>query len=253
MVAHKIVSQAEWLAARKDFLVKEKRLTKLRDELAADRRDLPWVRVDKTYRFAGPNGSETLSDLFAGRSQLIIKHFMLAPGQKSPCVGCSFEVDPVDGILIHLAHNDVTYVAVSRAPFEEIDAVRQRMGWHFKWVSSFGTDFNYDFGASFTRQQIVSGSAYYNYEFGSPPFEEMSGRSVFCKDENGEIFHTYSSWGRGGEDVLLAYRYLDLTPKGRNENGPHRNMHDWVRLHDSYGDPAAERAGVAAAKERSCA
>jgi predicted dithiol-disulfide oxidoreductase (DUF899 family) len=245
----RIVSREEWIAARKRLLEEEKQFTRLRDQLSQKRRDLPWVKVEKTYIFEGPGGPQTLSDLFEGRSQLIVKHFMLAPGQTSPCVGCSFEVDHVDGILTHLVHDDVSYVAVSRAPIAEIEEVRRRMGWRFRWVSSFGSDFNYDFNASFTKEQIANGTAFYNYEFGSPPFEEMSGRSVFCKDASGAVFHTYSSWGRGGEDVLGAYRYLDLTPKGRNENGPYHNMHDWVRLHDAYEDTASERAGVLAARK----
>ena len=245
MLQPKIVSREEWIQARKRLLAKEKAFTRLRDQLSEERRGLPWVRIEKPYRFEGPGGIETLSDLFGGRSQLIIKHFMLAPGQKNPCVGCSFEVDHIDGIVVHLEHNDVSYVVVARAPFVEIETVRQRMGWRFKWVSSLGSDFNYDFGASFTKEQIARGEAFYNYELGSVPFEEMSGRSVLFKDPNGEIFHTYSSWGRGGEDILGAYRYFDLTPKGRNENGPYHNMHDWLRHHDRYEDAVAERPYVA--------
>jgi predicted dithiol-disulfide oxidoreductase (DUF899 family) len=244
----RIVSREEWISARKRLLEEEKQFTRLRDQLSQKRRDLPWVKVEKTYVFEGPAGPQTFPDLFEGRSQLIVKHFMLAPGQTSPCVGCSFEVDHVDGILTHLAHDDVSYVAVSRAPIAEIEAVRRRMGWRFRWVSSFGSDFNYDFNASFTKEQIANGTAYYNYEFGSAPFEEMSGRSVFFKDASGAVFHTYSSWGRGGEHVLGAYRYLDLTPKGRNENGPYHNMHDWVRLHDAYEDVESDRAGVLASR-----
>jgi len=235
MEPHKIASRDQWLAARQGLLAKEKEFTRLRDRLSAERRELPWVKIEKPYLFDGPNGKETLADLFAGRSQLIVKHFMLAPGQVNPCVGCSFEVDHVDGIIVHLEHNDVTYVAVARAPIGEIEAVRKRMGWRFKWVSSFGSDFNYDFHVSFTNDQIAGGKAYYNYQTGSVPLEELSGRSVFYKGANGDIFHTYSSYGRGGEDMLGAYRYLDLTPKGRNESGPHHNMNDWVRHHDRYG------------------
>ncbi len=245
---HRIVSREDWITARKRLLEEEKQFTRLRDQLSQKRRDLPWVKVQKAYIFEGPGGPQTLSDLFEGRSQLIVKHFMLAPGQTSPCVGCSFEVDQVDGILTHLAHDDVSYVAISRAPIAEIEAVRRRMGWRFRWVSSFGSDFNYDFNASFTKEQIANGTACYNYEFGSAPFEEMSGRSVFCKDASDAVFHTYSSWARGGEDVLAAYRYLDLTPMGRNENGPYHNMHDWVRLHDAYEHAGAERAGVLASR-----
>ncbi|HEV2334733.1 MAG TPA: thioredoxin family protein [Stellaceae bacterium] len=246
---HRIVSQGEWLAARRQLLLKEKEFTRLRDQLAAERRDLPWVRIDKTYLFDAPDGKQTLADLFDGRSQLIVKHFMLAPGQTSPCVGCSFEVDHLDGILVHLEHNDVAYVAVARAPLPEIEAVKRRMGWRFRWVSSFGSDFNYDFHVSFTPDQIAKGAAYYNYRSGSVPMEDLSGRSIFYKDADGEIFHTYSSFGRGGEDLLGTYRYFDLTPKGRNETGPYHNMHDWLRHHDRYGDASArDETGVASGR-----
>jgi predicted dithiol-disulfide oxidoreductase (DUF899 family) len=226
---HRIVSQDEWLAARKQLLVKEKELTRLRDRLAAERRALPWVKVEKLYVFDGPNGKETLTDLFGGHSQLIIKHFMLGPGWKEGCVGCSFELDHVDGILIHLAHRDVSYLAVSRAPLTEIDAFKQRMGWHIKWVSSFGSDFNFDFNVSFTPREIADGEGYYNYEIRKIEIDELSGRSVFYKDINGDVFHTYSSYGRGGEDLLGTYRLLDLVPKG-----PNHSLSDWVRHHDRY-------------------
>jgi predicted dithiol-disulfide oxidoreductase (DUF899 family) len=196
---HRVVSREEWLAARKALLAKEKEWTRLRDRLSAERRALPWVRIDKEYVFEGPNGRETLVDLFAGRSQLVIKHFMLGPGWKDPCVGCSFESDHIDGVVIHLDHHDVSYVAVSRAPYSEIAAVHKRMGWRFRWVSSFGSDFNYDFNVSFTPEQIAAGRAVYNYREGTRPMEEMSGRSIFYRDETGAIFHTYSSFARGGE------------------------------------------------------
>jgi predicted dithiol-disulfide oxidoreductase (DUF899 family) len=249
MDPHKIVSRDQWLIARKALLAREKEFTRLRDQLSAERRELPWVRVEKRYIFDTPQGKQTLADLFEGRSQLIVKHFMLAPGQTNPCVGCSFEVDHIDGILVHLEHNDITYVAVARAPLAEIEAVKRRMGWHFKWVSSFGSDFNYDFHVSFTKDQIARGEAYYNYQMGTVPLEELSGRSVFYKDDRGAVFHTYSSYGRGGEDVLGAYRYLDLTRKGRNETGPYHNMHDWLRHHDRYDDDgSADRTGVRSAR-----
>jgi predicted dithiol-disulfide oxidoreductase (DUF899 family) len=230
---HKVVSREEWLVARKVLLAKEKALTRLRDELSAERRALPWVRIDKEYVFEGPDGRVTLADLFAGRSQLVIKHFMLGPGWTDPCVGCSFESDHIDGVVIHLEHHDVSYVAVSRAPYAEIAAVKARMGWRFRWVSSYGGDFNYDFNASFTPAQIASGNATYNYREGARPMQEESGRSIFCKDETGAIFHTYSAFARGGEAVLAAYALLDMTPKGRDEtkNG---NLTDWVKLHDRY-------------------
>jgi len=231
---HQIVSREEWIDARLQHLLKEKELTHLRDRVAAERRALPWVKVETNYVFHGPHGKETLADLFGGRSQLIVKHFMLAPGQVDPCVGCSFEVDHVDPILVHLEHHDVSYVAVARAPLAEIEAVRQRMGWQFRWVSSFGTSFNYDFHVSFTKEELAAGRAYYNYRTGPVPLEDLSGRSVFYKDASGDIFHTYSSFARGGDMLLGVYNLLDLTPKGRNEPGHNHNLTDWVRHHDRY-------------------
>jgi predicted dithiol-disulfide oxidoreductase (DUF899 family) len=228
---HKVVSRGEWLEARKQLLAKEKASTRLRDELSAERRALPWVRVDKEYVFEGPKGHETLGDLFAGRSQLVVKHFMLGPGWKDPCVGCSFESDHIDGAIVHLEHHDVSYVAVSRAPYPEVAAAHKRMGWRFRWVSSFGNDFNYDFNVSFTPEQIAAGRATYNYRDGATPMEEMSGRSIFYKDDTGVIFHTYSSFARGGEVMLSTYALLDMTPKGRNEKS---NLTDWVKHHDRY-------------------
>jgi len=226
---HPVVAREEWLVARKALLAKEKAYTRLRDRLSAERRALPWVRIDKTYVFEGPDGRETLADLFAGRSQLIVKHFMLAPGQKEGCVGCSFEVDHVEGALVHLDHHDVSYVAVARAPFAEIAAFKRRMGWCFKWVSSFDSDFNYDFGVSFSREQVASGAACYNYREGAVPLEDLSGLSAFYKGDDGVVFHTYSTYGRGAEETLGAYMFLDLTAKGRNETGPNHNLTDWVR------------------------
>jgi len=231
---HQIVSQDEWLALRKHLLGKEKELTRLRDRLAAERRELPWVKVEKSYVFDGPGGKETLADLFGGRSQLIVKHFMFGPGWSEGCVGCSFELDHVDGILVHLAQRDVSYVAVSRAPLPEIEAFKERMGWRLKWVSSAGSDFNFDFHVSFRPEEVAEGQAYYNYDMRKIGIDELSGRSVFYKDPNGDVFHTYSSYGRGGEDVLGTYRLLDLVPKGRDETGPNRNLSDWVRHHDRY-------------------
>ncbi|HSE74942.1 MAG TPA: DUF899 family protein, partial [Dongiaceae bacterium] len=169
--------------------------------------------------------------------QLIVKHFMLAPGQKDGCVGCSFESDHVEGALVHLQNHDVSYVAVARAPLDEIEAFRTRMGWTFRWVSSFGGDFNYDFNASFTPEQLATGTAFYNYRTGPVPLEDLSGLSVFCRDADGGIYHTYSSFGRGGEERLGTYVYLDMTPKGRDENGPNHSLADWVRHHDRYGAP----------------
>jgi predicted dithiol-disulfide oxidoreductase (DUF899 family) len=236
MMKNRVVTREEWLVARKQHLVKEKELTRLRDQLSAERRKLPWVKIDKPYVFDGPNGKETLCDLFDGRSQLIIKHFMLGPGWREGCVGCSFEVDHIEGALIHLEHNDVSYVVVSRAPLAEIEAFKKRMGWRVRWVSSFGSDFNYDFHVSFTKDEIATGEVYYNYEMRKVGIEELSGRSVFYKDTNGDIFHTYSSYARGGDLMLGTYNILDLMPKGRNETGPYYNLTDWVRHHDRYDD-----------------
>src|SRR5918996_553573 len=219
---HEVVSREEWLVARRDLLKREKELTRLRDQLAAERRALPWVTIEKKYIFDAPEGEITLAELFDGRSQLFIKHFMLGPGQKTQCVGCSLEVDHIDGILPHLENHDVSYVAVARAPIEEIEAVRKRMGWKFRWVSSYHSDFNYDFNVSFTPEQVASGRALYNFQQApewAAGIEDLSGDSVFYKDELGQIFHTYSTYGRGGEQFLGVYGYLDVTPKGRNEIG----------------------------------
>jgi predicted dithiol-disulfide oxidoreductase (DUF899 family) len=235
MLNNQVVSRDEWLAARKQHLIKEKELTRLRDQLNAERRALPWVKVEKPYVFDGPDGKQSLADLFDGRSQLIVKHFMLGPDWQEGCVGCSFEVDHVGGALVHLEHHDVSYVLVSRAPLPKIEAFKQRMGWRFKWVSSYGSDFNYDFHVSFKEDEIARGKAYYNYEVRQIGIDELSGRSVFYKDTAGDIFHTYSSYGRGGESFLGTYSYIDITPKGRDEiiNG---NLTDWVRHHDRYQD-----------------
>ena len=229
-----IVSCEEWLAARKKLLAKEKEQTRLRDRLSAERRELPWVRIEKEYVFDTPRGKRTLGDLFEGRSQLIVKHFMLAPGQLEGCVGCSFEVDHIEAALQHLERHDVKFVSVARAPLAEIEAFKKRMGWRFDWVSSFGSDFNYDFDVSFTKEEMESGEARYNYRTGKVPLQDLSGLSVFAKNEAGEVFHTYSAFGRGAEEVLGTYMLLDLTPKGRNETGPHFNLVDWVRHHDRY-------------------
>jgi len=236
---HEVVSRAEWLIARKDLLKREKELTRLRDRLAAERRALPWVRIDKEYVFDAPEGEVTLAELFDGRSQLFIKHFMMAPGQTTQCVGCSLEVDHIEGILPHLKNHDVSYVAVARAPIEEIEAVRKQMGWKFRWTSSYHSDFNYDFNVSFTRQRAASGQAIYNY--GTAPvcaakLEDLSGDSVFYKDEDARIFHTYSTFGRGGEEFLGIYRFLDATPKGREEHGPYHSLADWARPRNMYGE-----------------
>jgi predicted dithiol-disulfide oxidoreductase (DUF899 family) len=232
---HQIVSRDEWLKARVALLAKEKAFTRLRDQLSSEQRALPWVRVEKDYVFDGPSGKVTLAQLFGGRSQLFIKHFMMGPGQTEQCVGCSLEVDHIEGILEHLENHDVSYVAVARAPIEEIAAVRERMGWRFTWVSSYESDFNYDFNVSFTPERIAAGSAYYNFQHDNPGMLDLSGDSIFCKDEAGQIFHTYSIFGRGGEEFLGIYRFLDLTPKGRDERGPYRSLADWARPKNMYG------------------
>jgi predicted dithiol-disulfide oxidoreductase (DUF899 family) len=229
----KVVSRSEWLAARKAHLAREKELTRASDELSRQRRELPWVRVDKPYVFDSREGKVALKDLFDGRSQLIVNHFMLGPGWKEGCVGCSFNADQVEGALLHLEHHDVSYVAVSRAPLPEIAAFQERMGWRFRWVSSFGSDFNYDYRVSFTKDE--SGKVDYNYQTCDFQSEELSGTSVFYQDPAGAVFHTYSCYARGGEKGLGAYMLLDLTPKGRNETGPTHSLADWVRHHDRYG------------------
>jgi predicted dithiol-disulfide oxidoreductase (DUF899 family) len=232
----KVVTRAEWLAARQELLAKEKKLTRDYDAVRALRRELPWIKIEKNYVFDGPNGKETLADLFAGRSQLIVRHFMFGPGWKEGCVGCSFASDHADATLVHLEHHDVTYVAVSRAPIAEIEPFRNRMGWKFKWLSSSANDFNYDFHVAFRSEELTQGKVFYNFEIRDLPFnlEEMSGLSVFYKNPEGEIFHTYSCYGRGDEGGLTTYFYLDLTPKGRDENGPTFSLADWVRHHDRY-------------------
>ena len=238
-----IVSRDEWLIARKRHLAREKELTRLRDQVNAERRELPWVKVEKRYVFDTPDGKKTLAELFDGRSQLVVDHFMLGPGWKEGCVGCSFGADHIGGALVHLEHHDVTVVAVSRAPLAEIEAYKKRMGWRFKWVSSYGSDFNYDFHVSFTKDETAKGEVYYNYETRKLQSEEMSGISVFYKDVTGGIFHTYSSYARGGEELLGTYMVLDRTPKGRNETGPHHNLMDWVRRHDEYEDGESSCCG----------
>lgn len=235
---HKVVSREEWLSARRELLAKEKEFTRQYDAMTARQRALPWVKIEKEYVFESPAGKMTLAQLFDGRSQLFIKHFMMGPGQKQQCVGCSLEVDHVDGLLAHLQNHDVSYVAVARAPIEEIEELRKRMGWRFPWVSSFQSDFNYDFGVSFKPEEVASGKALYNFQPApewAAGIQDLSGDSVFYKDEAGQIFHTYSTYGRGGEQFLGIYRFLDLTPKGRNENGPYHSLTDWARPHNMYG------------------
>jgi predicted dithiol-disulfide oxidoreductase (DUF899 family) len=231
---HRIVSQADWLVARKRLLSREKEFTRLRDQLSAERRELPWVRVEKEYVFDGPAGKETLADLFEGRSQLMVYHFMFGPGWEQGCPSCSFVSDHIDGANWHLPHRDVTLLAVSRAPLPEIEAFRKRMGWRFKWVSSYGNDFNRDYHVSFTPDEMAKGKVYYNYEDTEFSSEEAPGISIFYRDPSGAIFHTYSAYARGLDMLIGAYNYLDLAPKGRDEAALPWTM-AWVRHHDRYG------------------
>jgi predicted dithiol-disulfide oxidoreductase (DUF899 family) len=240
MAQHIVVSHEEWLAARKQFLAAEKEFTRLRDRLSQRRRDLPWEAVDKEYVFEGPRGRQTLADLFDGRSQLVIYHAMFDPDTASPstpwtedaaCPSCSFWADNFNGIVVHLNHRDVTLAAVSRAPYAKIAAYRQRMGWTFPWVSSGTSDFNFDYKVSFTAQEVAEHKADYNYTIQDPHVSELPGLSVFFKDTEGRIFHTYSAYARGIDMLNLAYHYLDLVPNGRDEGDRGAS---WIRRHDEY-------------------
>ncbi|MGA7356524.1 MAG: thioredoxin family protein [Candidatus Cybelea sp.] len=231
---HRIVPREEWLVAAKALLIKEKELTRRRDRLAEERRALPWVKVDKEYVFETTSGKKPLAGLFDSRSQLVVYHFMWRRELGNGCIGCSFIADHIDGANLHLAHRDVSLVICSRAPLADIQAFRERMGWKFKWVSSYGNDFNFDYGVSFTPDDLARGHVYYNYGTVAASIEELPGISVFYRDGHGDIFHTYSSYARGNEEILGAYMWLDLTPKGRNETGPTFSMGDWVRHHDRY-------------------
>ncbi len=233
---HKIVSKEEWIEARKQLLAKEKEFTRLRDELSRERRELPWERVLENYVFDGPKGKESLSDLFEGRTQLIIYHFMFHPDWKEGCKACSFWADNFNNIIVHLNHRDTTMVAISRARHETIAPYQKRMGWTFKWLSSFANDFNYDFQVSFTPEQVKAGTATYNYQVTTSGGDhgELPGISVLYKDEAGQIFHTYSTFQRGLDMLNVAYHYLDLVPKGRDEDELDFTM-SWLRRHDDYG------------------
>lgn len=228
-----IVSREEWLESRKRLLQKEKELTRLRDQLSAARRELPWVLIDKPYVFEGPQGRRTLADLFDGSGQLMTYHFMFGPSWPQGCPSCSYLADHVDGALVHLQQRDVKVMAVSRAPYSQIAPFKRRMGWQFDWVSSYGTEFNYDFQASHAPQDISNNTAYYNYELLEYPAEETHGLSVFYKDATGDVFHTYSSYARGAEMLVNTYNILDMMPKGRDEDGFEFPM-AWVRHHDRY-------------------
>lgn len=227
---HTVVSQEEWLAARKTLLAKERAMTHALDALRTERRDLPWVKVEKTYVFQGPQGECTLGDLFNGRNQLAIYHFMLSPGSDHICQGCSFTADTIDAARQHFEQADLSFAAVSRASTAEIEAARKRMGWSFPWVSAMGSDFNYDFAVSFTPEDRAAGRAIYNYGTPIRNSDDMFGVSVFVKDRDGGIFHTYSTYHRGTELLMGAFNWLDLAPKGRNESG----TMSWVKLHDEY-------------------
>jgi predicted dithiol-disulfide oxidoreductase (DUF899 family) len=233
---HSVVSKDRWIEERKKLLAREKELTHLRDQIARERRALPWVRIDKNYVFDTSEGQRTLAELFEGRRQLLVQHFMFGPGWEQGCPSCSYMADHTDGMNVHLKHRDITFVAISRAPLPDIERFRNRMGWQFKWVSSHGSDFNYDFHVSFTPDEQARGEV--NYNFGIQPFqsEEMPGISVFYKNDAGEVFHTYSTYGRGVEVMMGAYNMMDLTPKGRDEDRLSFTM-EWVRHHDRY-DPA---------------
>ena len=236
MQPHKVVSREEWIEARKAHMAREKEFTRARDLLSEERRALPWVKVEKDYVFDTPDGRKTLSELFDGRSQLAVYHFMFSPSWEAGCTGCSFLADHIDGANMHLKHHDVTWIAVSRAPLEKLLAYKKRMGWEFPWVSSEGSDFNYDYHVSFTKDEVAKGEAFYNFEttkIGS--MEDLHGTSIFVKDKDGAVYHTYSAYARGDERGLGTYMWLDLTPNGRNE-GPDGNLTDWVKRHDEYGD-----------------
>jgi predicted dithiol-disulfide oxidoreductase (DUF899 family) len=228
-----VVSHEDWIKARLDLLEAEKVFTQQREALTRLRMAMPWERVTKPYRFAGPHGEMSLAELFEGRSQLIVYHFMFGPDWEEGCKSCSFWADNFNGIPIHLAHRDVTFTAVSRAPLEKIEGYKRRMGWSFPWVSSHGSDFNFDYQASFTTAELEAGKAYYNFGERGVKASELVGVSVFYRTEDDEVFHTYSCYSRGVEIVNGAYHYLDLVPKGRAEEGL-TFPQEWVRRHDQY-------------------
>lgn len=232
-----IVSREEWLTARREHLAKEKEFTHLRDELSAQRRALPWVKVDKEYFFEGPDGLETLADLFDGRSQLIIYHFMFGPDWHEGCKSCSFWADNFNDIIVHLNQRDITMLAASRAKPETLEAYKKRMGWGFKWVSAYNNDFNYDYHVSFSPDQIETGNLSYNFQPITQAGDELPGVSVFYKNEQGEVFHTYSAYSRGLDMLNTAYHYMDLVPKGRDEDELPWTM-AWLRRHDEYASAA---------------
>jgi predicted dithiol-disulfide oxidoreductase (DUF899 family) len=235
ITGHAVVSRKEWLSARTAFLAKEKEFTRLRDKLSRQRRELPWEKVDKSYVFDGPGGKETLAQLFGERSQLVVYHFMFNPDWTEGCPHCSFWADNFNGIDVHLNHRDLSFVAISRAPLAKLEAFKKRMGWTFKWVSSGQTDFNYDYQASFTPEQVQSGAVFYNYSKTKMDMSDREGVSVFYKEKGGAVFHTYSSYARGIDMLNGAYHFLDLVPKGRDEDRL-KFTQEWVRYHDRYDD-----------------
>jgi predicted dithiol-disulfide oxidoreductase (DUF899 family) len=247
---HEIVSKERWLAARRALLAEEKAWTRERDRLAEKRRALPWVRVEKDYVFDGADGKVTLAELFDGRSQLIVYHFMFGPDWEEGCPGCSLHADHVDGARQHFEHNDVSFVAVSRGPIAKLAAYRQRMGWKFRWVSSAASDFNFDFHVSFPKGSRKDGVFYNFAQQPDPEIDELSGTSVFHRDDDGAIYHTYSTYGRGGEVFLAVYGWLDIVPKGRNETKK-GNLTDWVKRHDRYEDDGRTRPAEPALSDAS--
>ncbi len=236
MKAQQVVSRETWLEARKAHLKNEKALTRMRDLVSAERRTLPWVKVEKDYVFDTTEGKRTLPELFGNNSQLIVHHFMWRHDLDQGCASCSLEADHAEGALVHLENHDVSYVRVSRAPLAKLEAYRKRMGWKAKWVSSARNDFNFDYHVSFSDEEMAGDKLYYNYQLIDPAqgFNELPGLSVFTKDKDGTVFHTYSSYARGNEEVVGAFIYLDITPKGRNE----KEIMDWVKRNDEYGAPA---------------
>jgi predicted dithiol-disulfide oxidoreductase (DUF899 family) len=234
MENHRTATRADWIEARKQLLADEKEFTRLRDDLNQRRRDLPWVLVDKQYAFEGPDGKRTLTELFEGRSQLVVYHFMFAPDWEVGCKSCSFWADNFNGIVVHLNQRDVTFLAVSRAPLAKLQAFAKRLGWSFPWVSSFESDFNFDYHVSFRPEELSKGEVMHNFAMRRNSMSDLAGISVFCKDEAGNVFHTYSCYARGLDMMNTSYHYLDLTPKGRDEAGLPHTM-SWVRLHDQYG------------------
>jgi len=251
MQPHKIVSRDQWVAARKALLAKEKELTAARDRLSAERRALPWVKVEKPYIFDMPGGRRSLAELFAGKSQLLVYHFMLGPDWEEGCPSCSYLADHFDGAVIHLAQRDVAFVVVSRAPLSQIETFKQRMGWRFNWVSSFGSDFNFDYHVSLPADQVNS-EVDYNYEKQVVGSDEMPGASAFFKADNGDVFHTYSAYARGLDILVGTYNWLDLAPKGRNEEDLPWTM-AWVRHHDRYANAAASQPCCGSEREAGAA